>query len=237
MDSITTPYTLDNGTTLPVVDLTTGFQSVVEQYRPELEIAWVLLIFGPWLASAARFRSRKHAVSRGFSYRTLAVHISAALLLVIRYHARFAATRVWPQPELTDAALFTAIAISTFLVEKRSAKRQRPIERIGFQVAVVVQSATFIAAWALDRDAALFRAAVKFLNWFAWVRYFLVALPMIDSRLGMARHYRTRWDVAVSGSGCLIMWESGIPSGLPIFLTLILIVFAAERSLARSALW
>lgn len=225
-----------NGTAPSIDPPSSHMQSVMEQYRPELEIAWVLLIFGPWLASAARFQSRKHAVARGFSYRTLLAHITAALLLVIRYHARFAATRTWPQPQLTDAVLFTIIAISTFLVEKRSAKRQRPIERIGFQVAVVVQSATFVAAWVLDRDAALFRAAVKFLNWFAWVRYFLVALPMVDARLGEAKNYRTRWDVAVSGSGCLIMWESGIPGGVPIFLGLILVVFAVERVLARNAL-
>lgn len=209
------------------------------RFRPELELLWVLVSYSPFLYRTFQYASPKIARSRLYPWPPIVVHIFSGPLLVLRYHARYAAQRTWPRPETADLLLFSAFSVSSFLLE---AYRSRvpfmtPTIRTGFQAAILLQAVAFGAAW-LGGDGAgdpvLFRAVVKFMNWFASFRLTVGLAGFIDPRLEAAGNFAQRYEVAMVSSGCFAVWEAGVPMGVPVFLGLMAVFMLLQRAVAET---
>lgn len=213
-----------------------SLQSASTRFRPELEMLWVILTYSPFLAKTAQFTSPKFTRARVYPYIPIMLHILSGPLLVLRYHARFAAQRVWPRPELIDLVLFSVFSVSSFLLQAYRSKTpySTPAIRTGFQVAILIQTVVFAASWVQGGDATLFRAAVKFMNWFASFRMLERALGKIDPRLAQMKLYAQKFELTTILSACFAMWEAGIPGGVPIFLGLVAVFMIAERAVAET---
>lgn len=215
---------------------------LVARFRPELELLWVLLSYAPFLGMTARFTSPKFARARSYPYPPLVLHIATGPLLVLRYHARYAAQRAWPRPDAADALLFAAFSLSSLLLQARRSRTpySTPAIRAGFQASVLLQAALFGLA-VLPRgvgggggDPALFRAAVKYTNWFASFRATYGLLGVVDPRLAGVRSFAQRFEVATVVSGCFAVWEAGVPAGVPVFLGLVAGLIVMERAVAET---
>lgn len=217
-----------NMSTLPYL------QGKLSLYRPELELLWVLLTYAPFLQETMRYTSGKFSRARKFPYITLLTHIVTAPMLVLRYHARFAALRIWPRPELTDLALFAVFNLTSFMLEahRSSQHYSTPTRRTGFQAVILIQASVFAASWFRERDAALFRASIKLLNWFASYRIFSRLAGHIEPSL--QKDFALKSSTTVIVSGAFAMWEAGVPGGLPVFFGLAAMFMVAERAIAES---
>lgn len=164
------------------------------------------------------------------------LHIISGPLLVLRYHARFAAQRVWPRPELTDLVLFSVFTTSSFLIEAFRGKTpySTPAIQTGFQVAILMQAVVFAVSWVQGGDATLFRAAIKFMNWFASFRTLERVLGKIDPRLAEMKFFAQKFELTTVLSACFAMWEAGIPGGVPIYLGLLAVFMIAQRAVAET---
>lgn len=202
-------------------------------YRPELEFAWVILSYSPFLLSTFSYTSPKVARARVYPYLPLVVHIFTALMIVLRYHARFAALRVWPRPDAVDLALFASFSLSSFVVEAYRSSRSLATIRSGFQAAILLQAVVFGASWARGGDPALFRAAVKLFNWFGSFRAVFQFLHRIDPRLAPVKSFAARYEVTMLASGPFAAWEAGVPAGVPIFFGLITAFMVLNRKVAE----
>lgn len=114
------------------------------------------------------------------------------------------------------------------------------IFRAGFEVAIMMHGICFAAAWVPwgsggggGRDPVLFRAAVKFINWFASFRSAGYLIAWVDPRLAKGSSIFVRNEVNMIASGSFAMWESGIPAGVPIFLLSIAVLVIVKRTLAK----
>lgn len=209
--------------------------SVLSRYRPELETFFVLAMYSPFLVQTFSYSSAKLTRARGYPYLPMLAHIFSGPLYVLRYHARYAALRAWPKPDATDLVLFTLFNASSFLLELRRSRStySTPVIRSGFQAAILMHGAIFAVSWLGARDAALFRASVKFLNWFAWFRLTGLSLPVMDPRLGQVKNYATRTELTMVLSASVAVWEAGVPAGVPLILGMVATFLLGERVLAR----
>lgn len=207
----------------------------LSRYRPELETLFVLVMYSPFLVQTFSYSSPKLTRARGYPYLPMLAHIFAGPLFVLRYHARYAALRVWPKPDSTDLVLFSLFNISSFLLEVRRSKSSytTAVIRAGFQAAILMHAVVFAASWLGGHDAALFRASVKFLNWFAWFRMVEKALPVMDPRLLQMKHYATKFELTMVLSASLAVWEAGVPAGVPVIMGLLVIFLLGERTIAK----
>lgn len=211
------------------------FQMNFTLNRPELELLWVLLTYAPFLFGTLRFTSGKYTRARGYPYIPLLIHIVTGPMLVLRYHARYTATHVWPRPDLPDLALFAAFDLTSFILaaSKSSQTYKIPAGRTGFQAATLIQTVAFGASWLHPGgDAALFRASVKFFNWFASFRTLSRWVGQISPEL--RKDYALKNATTVILSGTFAMWESGIPAGVPGFLGLVAVLIVVERAVAET---
>lgn len=208
------------------------FSSTLSRYRPELELLWVLLSYSPFLVQAYSYTSPQYTRVRRYPYPVLLVHILVAPLYVLRWHARYAALRVWPQPEPTDLLLFAAFWISSASLEVSRVKMGLaiPLMRAGFQVAIAMHGGYFAAGWVGGRDPAAFRATVKFLNWFASFRAVGRLWSRIDRRL--VKTPASAYSMTMMTSGCYAMWEAGVPNGVPVFLVATMALVLVKQALA-----
>lgn len=225
----------------PVFDATnimimSSLSSFVTRYRPELELLWTLTICTPFLARTYSYLSPTITRARSYPYPSMLLHILLPPLIILRYHARYAATRTWPQPDFTDLVLFTLFNASSFLLEvsRSPSSYTTPPIRTGFHAAVLIHAALFFSSWLSGRDAGLFRAAVKLLNWFASFRAAEKLLPKIDARLSEVKSFATRFEMTMLLSGCWGMWEAGVPGGVPWFLGAIAGFMVLERGVAEA---
>lgn len=202
-------------------------------YRPELELLWVLLTFAPFLPTTMRYTSGKFTRARRYPYIPLFIHIVTGPMLVLRYHARYVATRAWPKPELSDLALFAAFNLTSFLLEAARSGQSyyTPAGRSGFQAAILIQTLVIGASWLRGRDPALFRASVKLFNWFASFRAFSRWAGRINPSL--EKDYDLKWSTTIVLSGTFAMWEAGVPAGVPGFLGLVAVLMVVERAVAE----
>lgn len=212
--------------------------STLTRYRPELETLFVLFLYSPFLVQTFSYSSAKRTRARGYPYLPMLAHIFAGPLFVLRYHARYAALRVWPKPDTTDLALFTLFNISSFLLELRRSRSPyaTPVSRSGFQGAILMHGVVFAASWLGGKDAGLFRASVKFLNWFGWFRLIEKSLPVIDPRLGQMKNTVTKFEITMILSASLAVWEAGVPAGVPLISSIIATMMLGERALAKMLL-
>lgn len=225
--------------TMSVPSLAGGSSSLAHllvRFRPELELLWVLLSYAPFLGMTARFTSPKFARARSYPYPPLVLHIATGPLLVLRYHARYAAQRAWPRPEAADVLLFAAFAVSSLLLQAHRSRTpySTPAIRTGFQASVLLQAALFGLALLRGGDPVLFRAAVKYTNWFASFRATYGLLGVVDPRLAGVRCFAQRFEVATVVSGCFAVWEAGVPAGVPVFLGLVAGLIILERAVAET---
>lgn len=238
-----------NSTTIPSgpVSGTLGLQmhwlaqsasSVLSRYRPELETLFVLVMYSPFLVQTFSYSSAKLTRARGYPYLPMLAHIFVGPLYVLRYHARYAALRAWPKPDATDLALFALFNVSSFLLELRRSRSpySTPVIRSGFQAAILMHAAVFAASWFGGRDAGLFRASVKFLNWFAWFRLTERSLPILDPRLGQMKNYATKFELTMVMSASLAVWEAGVPAGVPVVVGMFSTFLLGERIIAKMLL-
>ncbi|KAG6360480.1 hypothetical protein INS49_011542 [Diaporthe citri] len=212
--------------------------SVLSRYRPELETLFVLVMYSPFLVQTFSYSSAKLTRARGYPYLPMLAHIFAGPLYVLRYHARYAALRVWPKPDTTDLTLFALFNVSSFLLELRRSRSpySTAVIRSGFQAAVLMHAVVFAASWFGGRDAGLFRASVKFLNWFAWFRLTEKALPVMDPRLGQMKNFATKFELTMVMSASLAVWEAGVPAGVPVIVGMVAATLLGERVLAKMLL-
>lgn len=213
--------------------------STFSRYRPELETLFVLALYSPFLVQTFSYSSSKLTRARGYPYLPMLVHIFVGPLYVLRYHARYAALRVWPKPDSTDLALFVLFNVSSFLLELRRSKSDytTAVIRSGFQGAILLHAVIFAASWYGGKDAGLFRTSVKFLNWFGWFRLVDKSLPLFDPRLGQTRNLATKFELTMVLSTSLAVWEAGVPAGVPVITVTIATLLLGERALARMLLW
>lgn len=211
--------------------------STLSRYRPELELLWVLLTYSPFLVQTYSYVSSKKTRASQYPYPGMLSHLFLAPLYVLRWHARYAALRVWPQPELFDLILFAGFWLSSVSLEFSQVRKGRavPLLRAGFQVAIAMHGVCFAAAWVQGRDPALFRATVKFFNWFASFRGTIRLLGYIDPSL--MKSYKTMASLTMVASGSYAFWEAGLPMGVPLFLlssaALVLVKRALTERIAR----
>lgn len=212
--------------------------SYLARFRPELELLWVLLSYSPFLVKTFQFTSSKFARARAYPHAPLVVHIFSGPMLVLRYHARYAAQRAWPRPEAADLLLFSAFSLSSFLLEARRSRAPHatPTVRAGFQSAVLIQAVLFGTSWARGGDPAPFRAVVKFMNWFASFRATAALAGLVDPRLAAPGCFALRMELTMLASGCFAVWEAGVPAGVPAFLGLVAGFMVVERAVAE-AVW
>lgn len=198
------------------------FTSFLNRYRPELDILWVLLTYSPFLVPTYSYLSAEKTRANNFPHPAMLGHILVAPLYVLRWHARYAATRVWPRPELFDLVLFTTFWVSSTSLEFSRVRKGLPVPlfRAGFQVAIAMHGACFAAAWWAPggRDAALFRATVKFFNWFASFRGTLTLIGRVDPPLMKSPAAWTSLVMMTSAS--YAWWEAGLPDAAPVFMVL-----------------
>lgn len=212
--------------------------SFLTRYRPELETLFVLVMYSPFLVQTFSYSSAKLTRARGYPYLPMLAHIFAGPLYVLRYHARYAALRAWPKPDTTDLVLFSLFNASSFLLELRRSRSaySTAVIRSGFQSAILMHAVVFAASWYGGKDAALFRASVKFLNWFGWFRLVERALPVFDPRLGQMKNYATKFELTMVVSAGLAVWEAGVPAGPLIVLGMLATFMLGERFLAKMLL-
>lgn len=238
-----------NSTTIPsgpaagplgiqVQSLAHSASSVLSRYRPELETLFVLVMYSPFLVQTFSYSSAKLTRARGYPYLPMLAHIFVGPLYVLRYHARYAALRVWPKPDATDLVLFALFNVSSFLLELRRSRSpySTAVIRSGFQASILMHAAIFAASWFGGKDAGLFRTSVKFLNWFAWFRLTDRALPVMDPRLGQVKNFATKFELTMVMSASLAVWEAGVPAGVPIVVGMFATFVLGERFLARMLL-
>lgn len=154
-------------------------------------------------------------------------------MLVLRYHARFAATRTWPQPDVSDLVLFTVFNLTSFILEasRSSQHYNTPAGRTGFQAVILIQTVVFGASWLQRRDPALFRVSIKIMNWFASFRILSQWAERISP--GLKRDLSLKWSTTVVLSATFAMWEAGVPGGVPVFLGLTAFFMVMERAIAE----
>lgn len=213
-------------------------QYALTRYRPELETLFVLVMYTPFLAQTFSYSSAKLTRARGYPYLPMLVHIFVGPLYVLRYHARYAALRVWPQPDYTDLALFALFNVSSFLLELRrsSSTYTTAVIRSGFQASILMHAAIFAASWFGGRDAGFFRTSVKYLNWFAWFRLTERLLPVMDPRLGQLKNFASKFELTMVISSGLAVWEAGVPAGVPLIVGLVATFMLGERVIAKMLL-
>lgn len=207
--------------------------AVLSRYRPELELLWVLLSWSPFLARSYSYASPKVTRVSAYPYPSMLAHIFVAPLYVLRWHARYAALRVWPKPELLDLVLFSAFWLTSASLEwaRNRVGPRYPVGRAGFQVAIMMHGVFFAAAWWGGRDPALFRATVKFFNWFASFRGARLLLARVDPKL-MANYHASSSMIATT-SACFALWEAGVPNAIPVFLVSVVALATAKQALAK----
>lgn len=207
--------------------------SFLSRYRPELDLLWVLVTYAPFLAQTYTYTSTKHTRARNYPYVVMMGHIFIAPLYVLRWHARYAALRVWPKPELLDLVLFTTFWISSVGLEFSQVKKgpAEPLFRAGFQVAIAIHGACFAAAWLGGRDPTMFRATVKTFNWFASFRGAMRLLRLVDPRL--QKDYKSLMSLTILTSGSYAFWEAGVPSAAPAFLLGVGALVLVKRALVE----
>jgi hypothetical protein len=212
--------------------------SAFSRYRPELEMLFVLALYSPFLAQTFSYSSARLTRARGYPYFPMLLHIFVGPLCVLRYHARYAALRVWPKPDSTDLVLSALFNISSFLLEVRRSRGDytTAIVRSGFQSAILMHGAIFAVSWYGGKDAGLFRASVKLINWFGWFRLVERILPLFDQRLGQMKNAGTKAGLTMVLSGCLAAWEADVPAGVPGILVMFATFVFAERALAKMLL-
>lgn len=208
----------------------------MSSYGPELEFAWAILIISPFLVNPWTFKytSPKVARARNYPHLPLLVHIFTSVMIVLRYHARFAALRVRPRPDSVDLVLFSVFILSSFVVEAHRSAKQVPTVRSGFQAGILIQAMAFAASWAKGGDPALFRAAVKYFNWFGSFRTTsaLLGSGSIDPRLAGMKNFALRYEVVMLVSGSFAVWEAGVPAGVPMFFGVAAALMILERAVA-----
>lgn len=209
------------------------FTSTLSRYRPELELLWVLLTYAPFMVQTYSYVSPRKTRVRQYPYPGILIHIFMAPLYVLRWHARYAALRVWPQPELFDLILFAGFWLGSVSLELSRVRKGAavPLVRAGFQVTIALQGAGFAAAWVRGRDAALFRATVKFCNWFASYRSVTRLWAYLDANL--AKNYAIASSLTMVASGCYAVWEAEVPYGVPLFLLSTAALVMAKRTLTE----
>lgn len=210
-----------------------NLQATLSLYRPELEILWVLLTYAPFIPPSMAYTSRRTSQARKYPYIILLVHILIGPMLVLRYHARYAATRTWPQPDLTDLVLFSAFNLTSFILEasRSSQHYNTPAGRTGFQAVILIQTVVFSASWLQTRDPTLFRVSIKIMNWFASFRALSQWAEWISP--GLKNDYSLKWSTTVVVSATFAMWEAGVPGGVPLFLGLSALFMVLERAVAE----
>lgn len=210
-----------------------SLRATLSLYRPELEILWVLLTYAPYIPPSMAYTSRKLSRARNYPYIPLLVHILIAPMLVLRYHARYAATRTWPPPDVPDLVLFTVFNLTSFILEaSRSSQHYNgPAGRTGFQAVILIQTVAFSTSWLQGRDPTLFRASIKIMNWFASFRILLQWAEKISP--GLKKDYPLKWSSTVVLSANFAMWEAGVPGGVPVFLGLTALFMVLERTVAE----
>lgn len=199
---------------------------------------FVLALYSPFLVQSFSYSSAKLTRARGYPYLPMLVHIFSGPLYVLRYHARYAALRVWPKPDSTDLILFALFNVSSFLLELRRSKNDysTAVIRSGFQGAILMHTIIFAASWYGGKDAGLFRTSVKFLNWFGWFRLVDRSLPVFDPRLGQMKNIATKFELTMVLSTSLAVWEAGVPAGVPATMAIIATFLLGERALAKMLL-
>jgi len=212
--------------------------SALSRYRPELETLFVLVLYSPFLFQTFSYSSAKRTRARGYPYVPMVLHIFVGPLYVLRYHARYAALRVWPKPDSTDLVLFSLFNVSSFLLELHRSRSpySTAVIRTGFQGAVLMHAVVFAASWFGGKDAGLFRASVKFLNWFGWFRLVEKSLPIFEPRLGQMKNASTRFELTMVLSASLAAWEAGVPAGVPVVVGIHAAFLFGERALAKMLL-
>ena len=223
---------------LQVQSLALSANSFLSRYRPELETLFVVAMYSPFLAKTFSYSSAKLTRARGYPYFPMLAHIFVGPLYVLRYHARYAAMRVWPKPDSTDLVLFALFNASSFLLELRRSTNPYTtgVIRAGFQGAIFMHAVIFALSWYGGRDAELFRTSVKFLNWFAWFRLVEKSLPVLDPRLGQMKNFSTKFELTMVLSASLAVWEAGVPAGVPVIVMIHAIFLLGERVLAKMML-
>lgn len=194
---------------------------------------WVLLTYAPFIPPSMAYTSRITSQARKYPYIILLVHILIGPMLVLRYHARYAATRTWPQPDLSDLVLFSVFNLTSFVLEAYRSNQHynTPAGRTGFQAVILIQTVVFGASWFQGRDSALFRASIKAMNWFASFRALSQWAGWISP--GLKKDYSLKWSTTVVLSATFAMWEAGIPGGVPLLLGLTALFMVLERAVAE----
>ncbi|ROW06895.1 hypothetical protein VMCG_04195 [Cytospora schulzeri] len=208
-------------------------QSALTRYRPEADILFCIALYSPLLAQTFAYSSPKFTRARGYTYLTVVVHVLSSLPLVIRYHARHAILRVWPSPDTTDLALFAASILTSFRIEARRAGNQRAAYRASFHAGFLMFLGVFAASWVRGRDPGLFRVTVTLFNWFAWFRWAVRMLPVVDPRFRRVKDFGVRMEVGLLLSLSLALSLAGYPYGVPLQLGLTSIFMLAERAIAK----
>ena len=209
-----------------------GAPYYLARYRPEAEILFCIAMYTPFLAQTFAYSSPKRARARNYPYLTLLVHAICGFSLVVRYHARYVALRVWPEPDNVDLAVFSVFALTSFYLQVWRSKGQGPAYRAGFQASILMHPAVFAASWLMGQDPALFRVAIKFIDWFSWFRFTVDLLPVIDSRLKLMKNFGTRLELTCILSGSVAVYQSGYPSGILLLFGLISATMIMERAIA-----
>lgn len=216
------------------MSMSTKLQTNFTQYRPELEILWVLLTYSQFLPDKARYASPKLARVRGFPHIPMVTHILASLTLVLRYHTRYAITRVWPHPELLDLVLLATFSLTSWVLQAARSTMSycSSPRRTGFQAAIIIQSVLFAASWIQGRDPTLFRASIKLLNWFASYRFVAQWITRIDPTL--KPNFIMQQSAIVILSAVFATWEADVPGGAAGFLVLVAALMVVERTIAEA---
>lgn len=225
--------------------------TIVNRYRPELDILWVLLTYSPFLYQTYSYISSRKTRAHQYPYPAMLGHIFVAPLYILRWHARYAALRVWPKPEPFDLVLFATFWLSSLSLELSRVKQGRdiPLVRAGFQVAIAMHGICFAMAWTSSSSsssflpggglngqnqqaAALwFRATVKYFNWFASFRGGGRLLARLDPKLMKNPVAAVSMTMVTTGSYAL--WEAGIPNAVPVFLLSMAALVLGKRALAE----
>lgn len=216
----------------PSAYLVSALGGFINSYSPELECAFRLALFAPFLGKTFSLTRPKQARIRRFPYLPMVVHVLSAPLQFVRYYGTYIRSRESPIPDYVDLLFSGLFILTSALLITSRARRHSNITRTVFQATILQHAAIFVLGYWWS-NARLFGLSVKFLNLFSWFRAVHRVLPrLLPMRFRGPGKYIACYDAAIVVGTFVSLWEVGYPAGSGIFAGLVALLIWVERSLA-----
>ncbi|CZT10016.1 uncharacterized protein RAG0_14638 [Rhynchosporium agropyri] len=211
------------------ISLISGF---LKSNSPELEFAFRLALFAPFLGKTFRLVRPKQTRIRKFPYLPLVIHILCAPAQFLRYYGSYIQTRNLPVPDRLDLLFSGLFSLTSFILICMRAQRHSNITRTVFQTTITQHGVPFILGYYWG-DARLFGLSVRFMSLFSWFRVVHRVLPrLLPVRFKGPGKYVVTYDAAIVVGTFISLWEVGYPAGAGIFAGSVACLMWLERLLA-----